>query len=158
MLREVLILVLMEYALWPLRVSGRSSPTVKSLNPCSNGICSLTVLNSRLSFWQMKVLILVLMEYALWLPRHSCGRHYCSCVLILVLMEYALWQLQPSTCKVMSRCLNPCSNGICSLTRIAYFSLQELFMVLILVLMEYALWPRSPTWYEDRQDASYSLF
>ena len=35
------------------------------LNPCSNGICSLTVTNSVAPSIEQKVLILVLMEYAL---------------------------------------------------------------------------------------------
>ena len=62
----VLILVLMEYGLWP--DEGQS---VHQLG--------------------VYVLILVLMEYGLWLTYNEKehGRKY---VLILVLMEYGLWQ------------------------------------------------------------------
>ena len=35
--------------------------------------------------------------------------------------------------------LNPCSNGICSLTAETEYGHSEIFGVLILVLMEYAL-------------------
>ena len=38
---------------------------LKSLNPCSNGICSLTTLRTIVPYGTMSVLILVLMEYAL---------------------------------------------------------------------------------------------
>ena len=90
--------------------------TRPGLNPCSNGICSLTwecILIIR-SVHPM-VLILVLMEYALWqaLQRWRCGGWN---VLILVLMEYALWHGTRYR-HVYHWCrLNPCSNGICSLT------------------------------------------
>ena len=39
---EVLILVLMEYALLPA-VDASGERVLFSLNPCSNGICSLTI-------------------------------------------------------------------------------------------------------------------
>ena len=111
--RRVLILVLMEYGLWPMPLD---SPPLDwdCLNPCSNGIWSLT---PRLSFldrsvslglnpcsngiWSLTVhfnwgrpsgpvLILVLMEYGLWHARvHAYAR--IRTVLILVLMEYGLW-------------------------------------------------------------------
>ena len=45
---------------------------------------------------------------AVKLMTHSRG------VLILVLMEYALWH-QRTRRNLIQRCLNPCSNGICSL-------------------------------------------
>ncbi len=86
-----------------------------SLNPCSNGICSLTLLEIELSSIRHGVLILVLMEYALWLqPETNDGKQYL--VLILVLMEYALWQRMAEINNCNSQGLNPCSNGICSLT------------------------------------------
>ena len=88
-LLNVLILVLMEYA---LRAYGRMkvAPFVNSLNPCSNGICSKS--SPGLYLKEMpssEVLILVLMEYALRAFRRQ---RFCS----------IRWRL------------NPCSNGICS--------------------------------------------
>ena len=61
---DVLILVLMEYA---LRVHGSTIRIIKAnygLNPCFNGICSAS-LNVRHHHNRVCVLILVLMEYAL---------------------------------------------------------------------------------------------
>ena len=111
---------------------------VSSLNPCSNGIWSLTQVPSSLStpfsvlilvlmeygLWQTefrrlvsmgKVLILVLMEYGLWQVVECLldGRHG---VLILVLMEYGLWLNWEGAAWWPPLCLNPCSNGIWSLT------------------------------------------
>ena len=86
--RNVLILVLMEYA---LRVFGltRLPDGVYSLNPCSNGICSKSVLE-------------------------GVNQTGSRVVLILVLMEYALRERQSISMKQLERGLNPCSNGICS--------------------------------------------
>ena len=66
MTRDVLILVLMEYALWQFK----------------NTICNKVE----------RVLILVLMEYALWPDDPNGATVPFLCVLILVLMEYALWR------------------------------------------------------------------
>ena len=85
----VLILVLMEYGLW-LAGAARTAASVTSLNPCSNGIWSLTAAFVIISYILEIVLILVLMEYGLW--RHnSILRGARQNVLILVLMEYGLW-------------------------------------------------------------------
>ena len=111
---QVLILVLMEYALWP----GCQLPRnwrKRGLNPCSNGICSLTTNTDEKLFVNAIVLILVLMEYALW-PRSDRCRSAYGQVLILVLMEYALWRQSKKQEDMQCVCLNPCSNGICSLT------------------------------------------
>ena len=62
----VLILILMEYALWDLY--GRVWPK------------------------EPRVLILILMEYALWVVVASQKNHE-EFVLILILMEYALWDM-----------------------------------------------------------------
>ena len=84
------------------------------------------------------VLILVLMEYAL-LP-FKAGRAWKSnSVLILVLMEYALLQAKELIIAGKKSCLNPCSNGICSLTVTFLVTIFFFLPVLILVLMEYAL-------------------
>jgi len=55
----------MEYGLW-LATMGAIAEGKVSLNPCSNGIWSLTEV--RMVFkTEISVLILVLMEYGLWL-------------------------------------------------------------------------------------------
>ena len=168
----VLILVLMEYALWAVNLS--------------------------LFGGNITVLILVLMEYALWV-RWPNGPPRITVVLILVLMEYALWAHVVCWAEAGKACLNPCFNGICSL-RIKHLSImanltfslnpcfngicslsaktgavavkgirlnpcfngicslsrfkpvedKDFFNVLILVLMEYALWVK--TWDEDMLD------
>ena len=41
--------------------------------------------------------------------------------------------------KITGYCLNPCSNGICSLTLTLKYMIMIVNLVLILVLMEYAL-------------------
>ena len=110
-----------------------------SLNPCSNGICSLTFTNHASTKWtevlilvlmeyalwpkgstlcrtKRTVLILVLMEYALWQQGIESSRWWRQIVLILVLMEYALWQKHGYEIVYLCGSLNPCSNGICSLT------------------------------------------
>ena len=85
---EVLILVLMEYALLPQKRPVRRL-VKKRLNPCSNGICSLTCHNFDNYIIEDNVLILVLMEYAL-LQSEVIRILRKQVVLILVLMEYAL--------------------------------------------------------------------
>ena len=158
--KDVLILVLMEYGLW--RPTGLGSRrTCLRLNPCSNGIWSLTSTSMTVTR-PASVLILVLMEYGLWLPSPLLPKCSISLVLILVLMEYGLWhsgmwwiqsmqRLNPCSNGIWSLtlrtfqesishlCLNPCSNGIWSLTPLS--SVQGCRKsVLILVLMEYGLW------------------
>ena len=88
----------------------------RSLNPCSNGICSLTNTQTTWSIRTSRVLILVLMEYALWRLRQLLSSQS-DVVLILVLMEYALWHFHNGSFKHIIHSLNPCSNGICSLTK-----------------------------------------
>ena len=107
----VLILVLMEYGLWQtirqareicsvglnpcsngiwsLTVPRMRDPRLAGLNPCSNGIWSLTAVTA-LPPKPNRVLILVLMEYGLWRIRDARVNRR-NCVLILVLMEYGLW-------------------------------------------------------------------
>jgi len=89
---------------------------------------------------QVSVLILVVMEYGLWLIFHFVFLLVFR-VLILVVMEYGLWQV----CFVCSWfamliCLNPCCNGIWSLTWNADNDTVHARLVLILVVMEYGLW------------------
>ena len=110
----VLILILMEYALW-VSVLRVIQLVLLSLNPYSNGICSLSRgvnPNDRTTVW---VLILILMEYALW-AKMIIMIGITFKVLILILMEYALW-VGLSACQLQhGHCLNPYSNGICSLS------------------------------------------
>ena len=89
--RWVLILVLMEYGLWPQ--------------------------NFQFQGLTQMVLILVLMEYGLWRCRTSTLFHWLW-VLILVLMEYGLWPVPILIVGEPQYGLNPCSNGIWSLTTI----------------------------------------
>ena len=113
-LRLVLILVLMEYGLWPAQgLLHTSAPT--RLNPCSNGIWSLTVVTVIVTLKYFWVLILVLMEYGLWRLDEHCTS-VVKPVLILVLMEYGLWPPIAKVVKSIELGLNPCSNGIWSLT------------------------------------------
>ena len=136
----VLILVLMEYALWP--DNGATDVTVKPV---------LILVLMEYALWRLKglmaknirliVLILVLMEYALWLWVGYYHQKAAYCVLILVLMEYALWQEIQEELREFECSLNPCFNGIYSLTwRDTRHVLGSGIIVLILVLMEYALW------------------
>ena len=66
--------------------------------------------------WCAGVLILVLMEYGLW-QAYKALKELVLSVLILVLMEYGLWLIVQEYLKVYYLCLNPCSNGIWSLTK-----------------------------------------
>ena len=138
--RSVLILILMEYALWDCctvcstwwkfclnpysngicSLSGMNNIAIriicKCLNPYSNGICSLRNCRACWKTWTNLVLILILMEYALWGISLSANFGQKN-VLILILMEYALWAVAGSDATITSFvCLNPYSNGICSLS------------------------------------------
>ena len=111
---RVLILVLMEYGLWPVYGSRKGF-----------GWIVLILVLMEYGLWRRvnliwkeygKVLILVLMEYGLWpIKRRPIGS--VVFVLILVLMEYGLW-LDEVVTRSLFRSLNPCSNGIWSLTQI----------------------------------------
>ena len=130
----VLILVLMEYGLW-LERGQRGIRDVDGLNPCSNGIWSLTSLALGLDSTGV-VLILVLMEYGLWPGAKSFGAWFqclnpCSNGIWSLTLMQLLW--------LQGLGLNPCSNGIWSLTH-DYLRRQVRGQVLILVLMEYGLW------------------
>ena len=87
------------------------------LNPCSNGIWSLTWVRVNRTSDVKVVLILVLMEYGLWLPGYDRRKNQFM-VLILVLMEYGLWQFVVWINSLIIS-LNPCSNGIWSLTSLS---------------------------------------
>ncbi len=109
----VLILVVMEDALWLYGRVSRQRCWI-SLNPCCNGRCSLTLgWNDQGETWIF--------------------------VLILVVMEDALWLFQNGIFWVIGCSLNPCCNGRCSLTNL-FIPKQLRLGVLILVVMEDALW------------------
>ena len=157
----------MEYGLW-LVASGFKVEPIPSLNPCSNGIWSLTekfdaaiticqslnacsngIWSLTRLLWRQPglriVLILVLMEYGLWLSLIRVDRLF-SGVLILVLMEYGLWRFGEERPPQGSESLNPCSNGIWSLTCLGITGRAQTYKVLILVLMEYGLWRLVSAW------------
>ena len=126
--------------IWSL--TGRQSckwMTSMCLNPCSNGIWSLTSNRRCCPPSQWTVLILVLMEYGLWQKRSERWELRAT-VLILVLMEYGLWLDMLDSTEIKTSGLNPCSNGIWSLTWDGAALFKLITRVLILVLMEYGLW------------------
>ena len=110
----VLILVLMEYGLW--HDSSCLVSNGLSLNPCSNGIWSLTEDRCKMKVTLLSVLILVLMEYGLWpdatfVAFRDPSLNPCS---------NGIWSLTLSSSWVSMTWwmgLNPCSNGIWSLTK-----------------------------------------
>ena len=73
------------------------------------------------------VLILVVMEYGLWLFEfnNSFQKYF---VLILVVMEYGLWQLIFIPFKTLYMSLNPCCDGIWSLTFIWKLTKHYIFL------------------------------
>ena len=111
--REVLILVLLEHALWVYLYNWINDIMLVCLNPCFIGTCSLRLV---ICFRRKKgsVLILVLLEHALWGDWRTWGP---SCVI----------------------CLNPCFIGTCSLSPYVVL-IPSSDAVLILVLLEHALW------------------
>ena len=137
--QDVLILVLMEYALWARNKEIIVKPW-KCLNPCFNGICSLRIDKFYATKNAKDVLILVLMEYALWELLSLWDCHGIACLnpcfngICSLRIFVKIWQ------KLFRPCLNPCFNGICSLRAIEFPSYDDVIVVLILVLMEYALW------------------
>ena len=87
---EVLILIVMEYLLWPL----------------------LSLFTQR----SLKVLILIVMEYLLWRVLISWQSVRVNIVLILIVMEYLLWLNDIIEGLNKLNCLNPYCYGISSLT------------------------------------------
>ena len=101
--------------IWSLTIKSKTNCRItESLNPCSNGIWSLTDYYHWVNN-PCNVLILVLMEYGLWPNDGVIDSWKDVRVLILVLMEYGLWPLPERALPARQR-LNPCSNGIWSLT------------------------------------------
>ena len=122
----VLILVLMEYAHWVTATPTRTQVT-SSLNPCSNGICSLR-------------LVVKQKDRRSSLRLNPCSNGICS-------LSSGWTSSRRNNCS-----LNPCSNGICSLRCLRSTSRSLRISVLILVLMEYAHWDciwRIYAWHND---------
>ena len=129
--------------IWSLTRAGTCSACIlRSLNPCSNGIWSLTSKKGGPMRIKFHVLILVLMEYGLWLSLSGglTGRRMC-----LNPCSNGIWSLtnSPLNCEQDTPGLNPCSNGIWSLTY-GGKTMANSIDVLILVLMEYGLWHYTP--------------
>ena len=81
----------MEYGLWQNSTLVVFVVHTLSLNPCCNGIWSLTTIAEKATVLKPGVLILVVMEYGLWqFPTKV--ETLIFFVLILVVMEYGLWQ------------------------------------------------------------------
>jgi len=111
--KYVLILVLMEYGLWH-RHDAYFTNYWGCLNPCSNGIWSLTWL---CHLWSPPARRLNPCSNGIWsLTGQSMTATSGELVLILVLMEYGLWPCRTRPSAHVSASLNPCSNGIWSLT------------------------------------------
>ena len=111
----VLILVLVEVALWQMWKKTGTVFVSHCLNPCSSGSGALTFLNQ---------------------TQTTIGQG----VLILVLVEVALWLKQNANIQAWTSCLNPCSSGSGALTYGGVIKEQLAKRVLILVLVEVALW------------------
>ena len=136
--QQVLILVLMEYGLWR-NPSWLYFFQCYRLNPCSNGIWSLT---NNLLAETLHASCLNPCSNGIWslTSEDRVGCVYQCRVLILVLMEYGLWLWVKQPSISLTDSLNPCSNGIWSLTKVNN-TVSSVSHVLILVLMEYGLWP-----------------
>ena len=91
------------------------------------------------------------MEYTQWEKGAKWSYNH-LCVLILVVMEYTQWaSLRDNRLSV--RCLNPCCNGIYSMScRWCYYGTKQ--DVLILVVMEYTQWDVTPSFYGERDVVS----
>ena len=126
----VLILVLMEYGPCSDSPTGRGRSS-HGLNPCSNGIWSLTSSPTLLKNYMIG---LNPCSNGIWsLTRIGFTAQASRLVLILVLMEYGLWPSARLLYRQPLWRLNPCSNGIWSLT----------CMIGLMILIESSLNPCS---------------
>ena len=103
--------------IWSLtRVHGHVPQASDRLNPCSNGIWSLTVGQQAL---RRRCKGLNPCSNGIWsLTLRQAPAVLGEVVLILVLMEYGLWLSAFIIYSFNAKCLNPCSNGIWSLTNV----------------------------------------
>ena len=101
----------MEYTQWEVWMSGKQK-TKKCLNPCCNGIYSMSAFNF----------------YVLLSSLNPC----CNGI-------YSMRNEWKTKLKSLS-CLNPCCNGIYSMSRYGKEKRSNWAVVLILVVMEYTQW------------------
>ena len=105
----------MEYTQW--ESIFWQSKLCRCLNPCCNGIYSMR--STQAERWRIRqlVLILVVMEYTQWEQNWKVlAQEYP--VLILVVMEYTQWEYPINNNKLWKYGLNPCCNGIYSMSKI----------------------------------------
>ena len=82
------------------------------------------------------------MEYTQWVEDpNKVGLS--NVVLILVVMEYTQWATF-GFIKCVNNCLNPCCNGIYSMSQSSSALSDRYIQVLILVVMEYTQWDCPP--------------
>ena len=124
----------MEYTQWE-HIPKHLVFFLVGLNPCCNGIYSMSAMPP--ANRPVGVLILVVMEYTQWEETVD-KKNIVLKVLILVVMEYTQWEDKSSVDKVGNR-LNPCCNGIYSMSHFFYLPITH-WTVLILVVMEYTQW------------------
>ena len=135
---KVLILVLVEVALWLYRFYTLSSCYKKVLILVLVEV-ALWLIGWSVSIPGADVLILVLVEVALW-QMTTMTKTQARNVLILVLVEVALWPCTAGDGYHQGKGLNPCSSGSGALTCFSPQHLRLFEAVLILVLVEVALW------------------
>ena len=128
----------MEYTQWDSKNIFDNS---KGLNPCCNGIYSMSIilcLNQNF-LW---VLILVVMEYTQWAPAKNIlmvdknGLNPCC---------NGIYSMRITPDVPVFNGLNPCCNGIYSMSLYLSFGIGLCHtLVLILVVMEYTQWEKPP--------------
>ena len=136
---SVLILVVVEYALW----GAESRDSITNMVVLILVVVEYALWVCLCGQWEQcdPVLILVVVEYALWVFEHydeimvfivlilvvveyalwDCADSIilsASRVLILVVVEYALWELHTTMNTNSNNSLNPCCSGICSLRKV----------------------------------------
>ena len=120
----------------------RGSSLLRSLNPCSNGIWSLTLIAAICS---SDIVGLNPCSNGIWSLTDEGNGNTVVLTHSLNPCSNGIWSLTAicsSDIVARSLGLNPCSNGIWSLTYVCNL-LAWAVKVLILVLMEYGLWQRS---------------
>ena len=125
----------MEYTQWA-HPATLSSSSFARLNPCCNGIYSMSVNWSKLSR-NNDVLILVVMEYTQWEKsmnewKTKTGLNPCCNGIYSMRSHQRFW------CRFWG--LNPCCNGIYSMRSKDTKEWRKTQNVLILVVMEYTQW------------------
>ena len=113
----VLILIVLEDALWEKKSVFILKSLLIRLNPYCIGRCSLSLrIMTEKNSWI--VLILIVLEDALWAYNKTQVIPYKN-VLILIVLEDALWANRISDMVYVDKSLNPYCIGRCSLSRIS---------------------------------------